>query len=417
MAAHLPRNLTTFAIGEGLSGFGQNLVSPMVVLVVLLHAHGAPAPMIGALMTIQLGASMLPQALGVYLFRSTRRRKVHLALWYMLTCSPMFLVMAAIAYWSQALGDGATRWGLIGSFLVMCLAGGTAASVWMDWIAHLFEQRVRGRAFGLMHGVSNLTAAGAAVIAGKVLDEVPASHSYALLYLSAGLILMAACGVYLTARDPAQHAEEVLTRTGFGEMLTLFGRSLHQRNFRGFLIGRLLAILGFSILPFIVIHYSGAQGGGLAEPRVVQFSAGQWIASSVALLGAGWLGDRLGHRCGLLLSTSAQIVVLLLLLSTAGVWSCIAVYALVGIWEGANRTAHYNLLCETCPHDNRKAHLTVGNLALPPAAAGAPLLAGWVSYAHGFAVLIWASLAVSAAAFLWFLLALKEPRTVPPLPE
>ena len=200
-------------------------------------------------------------------------------------------------------------------------------------------------------------------------------------------------------------------------MLSLFGHSLRERNFRSFLIGRLLAMLGFSILPFIIMYYKQPLGGELPEARIIQFSAGQWIVSSVALIGAGWLGDRWGHRYGILLGTSMQVLVLALLVSTAGPWSCIAVYAISGICYGANLVSHYNLLCETCPHDNRKAHLTVGNLAMLPVALVAPILAGMLYDFYGVRALMWVSLVISAAAALWFLFRLKEPRTVPLFPD
>ena len=416
MAAHLRRNVAVFVTGEGFSGFGQNLVAPMTVLAVLLHKHGATPMMIGALMTIQVGASVLLQALGVYLFRSTRRRKVNLVLWYVSIC-PVYFVMAAIVYWWEALGSGAVRWGLPCCFLAIALAGGTAQSVWMDWVAHLFEQRLRGRAFGLMHGFSNLTSASAAVLGGAVLSAYPGSNGFAILYVAAGLILLVGNSVYLAVHDPAQKVQEVLKRTGFVEMLSLFGHSLRERNFRSFLIGRLLAMLGFSILPFIIMYYKQPLGGELPEARIIQFSAGQWIVSSVALIGAGWLGDRWGHRYGILLGTSMQVLVLALLVSTAGPWSCIAVYAISGICYGANLVSHYNLLCETCPHDNRKAHLTVGNLAMLPVALVAPILAGMLYDFYGVRALMWVSLVISAAAALWFLFRLKEPRTVPLFPD
>lgn len=413
MATHLHRNIITFASGEGLSGLSYGMVAPMTVLAVLLHENGARPWMIGSLMAIQQGASVLPQMLGVYLFRSNRRRKVNLVLWSLTMLTPPLIAMSALVYWSPQIGPAFTRWGLICGFLLFSLAGGMPAAVWMDWLAHLFEQKIRGRVFGIVFGSLNLTQAGGAVIGGAVLLANPGNTGFAILYLASGVLLFVANTIFLAARDPAQHADEVVIKTDFTRMLSLFAYSLRSRNFRNFLIGRLLATLGLSMMPFIIIYYLSAHGGELEEARIIQFSAGQWIMASLALVAIGWIGDRWGHRLGIVLGTLMQIFALLLLVTTAGPWSCLAVYAILGICQGANSVSHYNLLCETCPHDNRKVHITAGNLAMLPSLLMVPIFAGLLVEYYSIAALQWACLIISIAAFAWFVCLLKEPRTTP----
>ena len=417
MAAHHRHNIAVFTVGEGLSGLALSLVAPMTVLAVLLHENGARPWMLGSLMAIQGGVSVLPQALGVYLFRSNRRKKANLVIWHLVMISPVPLVMAALVHWSGQLGPELMRWGLFGCFLLLSLAGGTVLAVWMDWLAHLFEQRVRGFAYGVSFGISNLAGAGSAVIAGAVLIKIPGNGGYAILYLASGLLLFVANSTFLAARDPAQHADDPPMRTNIAEMLSRFAHSLRQRNFRNFLIGRVLAMLGFGIVPFIAIYYLSADGGALEKGRIVQFSAGELIMQCAALIGFGWMGDRLGHRFGILIGTAMQALTLLLLVTTAGHWSCLAVYAILGICMGANSVSHYNLLCETCPHDNRKVHITAGNLAMLPGMLLVPILAGVLVEYYGIAALMWVSLIISTVALAWFAFRLHEPRTIPLFPE
>ena len=417
MGAHLRRNVATFVTAEGFSGLSMGLVAPMTVMAVLLHENGAQPWMIGSITAIQGGASILPQALGIYLFRSNRRRKVNLVLWSLTMISPGPLVMAALVHWSPQLGPASMCWGLFCCFLVFTMAGGTVGAVWMDWMAHLFEQRVRGRVYGVVFGCWNIAAAAAAIIAGAVLMAYPGNAGFAILYLASGLLLFVGNSIFLAARDPAQFVEEAPIRVDIIEMFSQFAHSLQRRNFRDFLIGRLLTTLGLGITPFIIIYYLSADGGELEKARIIQLSAGEWIMRSVALIGIGWIGDRWGHRFGILLGTSLQTLTLLLVVTTSGPWSCLAVYALLGLCIGASSVSHYNLLCETCPHDNRKAHIAAGNLVMLPGMILVPILAGVLVEYYGITGLMWVSLIISAVALVWFAFRFQEPRTMPRFPE
>ena len=125
---------------------------------------------------------------------------------------------------------------------------------------------------------------------------------------------------------------------------------------------------------------------------------------------AGIVGDRAGHRAGILLSVGVQIAALALMLTTRGRWSCLGAYLLCGICMGAANISHANLLFETCPHDNRVAHITIGNIVLGMGTAVIPLLAGWLAQQWGVRATFGACLVFSLAAFVWFVVRVREPR-------
>ena len=122
------------------------------------------------------------------------------------------------------------------------------------------------------------------------------------------------------------------------------------------------------------------------------------------------MGDRCGHRIGMIVGAAAQVLALGIMLAGGGLGSCLVGYACIGVCNGVFVVSFTNILFETCPHDNRMAHLTLGSLALAGPAIIAPLLAGQVAQRFGLDVLFAICLALSAAALLWFIFRTKEPR-------
>ena len=133
---------------------------------------------------------------------------------------------------------------------------------------------------------------------------------------------------------------------------------------------------------------------------------GQAVASVVF----GRLGDRYGHRLGMLASVIFQIVTLGLVLAAAGPVSCVAAYVAAGISRGAILISGMNLLFETCPHDSRMAHITVGNFLISGVSIGAPLLAGTAVEWWSLPVVFLICLIFSAIALVWTGLLMHDPR-------
>jgi flagellar biosynthesis component FlhA len=79
---------------------------------------------------------------------------------------------------------------------------------------------------------------------------------------------------------------------------------------------------------------------------------------------------------------------------------------------GAASITNFNILIETCPHDNRVAHITAGNLVLSPITLLAPIIGGLVARSFSLDLLFQLSIGFSVAALLWVLMWMKEPRTI-----
>lgn len=403
------RNTVLNALGETLWGFQASLVASGTVLTILLYAFGADNKMIASVVTLETVLYIVPQIAGIYLFRSRKHRKRDLLLWHYAAIIPWLFAMAVVLRLAPGLPPAAVRWLLYGCWAGFVLFTGVALSVWMDWLASIFRVAIRGSAMGIAFGASALAGFAGALLSGKALQAFPGTGTYSLLYAGAGAIAVLSITAFFLLDDRSGE-EEPAPPLGTRELFGHFGESLRDRHFRSFLFGRILAAAGFTMRPFITVYYMSAAGGGLSKGMVVSLSAAQALGSALANVALGRLGDRYGHRLGLLAGVAMQALTLALLLATAGAASCGLVFALTGISLSSGFVSHYNMMFESCPHGSRLAHITIGNLVFCAGAGLAPLLGGWAADAFGLRALFAASLAVSCLAFAWTLWAVREPR-------
>jgi len=408
----LPRersNAAYNAVGETLWGFQAALVAPATVLTLLLQQNGAGKQTIGALAAIGSGLSLLPQVLSIYLFTSHRKRKRHLLLWHFFLMIPFTFLTGVLVHFSGSMSQSALRFGLIALFACFQFSMGMVVAVWLDWLAHLFRPEIRGKVVGLSWCCSALAGSGGALLAGHLIRSCPVPQIYAWLYLAAGAMQVFSVSVFWFIKDPAADEPDIPPISA-SKLLLRFRESLGNENFRSFLAGRSLAMIGFSITPFIAVYYTSQAGGGLSPDMVVSYGAAMAIGLAIGNLVLGWLGDRAGHRAGLLIGAGIEVITLGIMLTSAGRLSCQLAYAGAGVAGASGFVSHNSMIFETCPHDSRLAHIMVANLILGLVAVAAPSLGGAAAAAWGLRTLFAICLVFSFASLAWVILRVREPR-------
>lgn len=413
MDAHARRNAACFIAGESLWGLAMALVASSTVLTVALREYGADERMIGSIAAIEGGLIVLPQLIGAYLFTSRKHRKARVLWYHLLTMIPVLAGAGVLLLYAPRLPAAAVRWGLLCAFAAFVGAVGVIVSVWQDWMASLFPDRERGAVIGLVMFASAGMGSGGGLLAGWLLERYPDRSVFAWLYFAAAATATVSLLTYFLVDDPAADEPEVQARgLSLPGFLARFRASLAERNFRNFLIGRMLATAGFSVLPLVAVYYCSPLGGALPKSTVVSCGAAQTLGVAISNLILGRLGDARGHRWGIVIGAVAQIAVLALLLWTSGQASCVAAYFLAGVCVGSSLVSHLNMLFETCPHDHRLAHITLGNLALSVPLLSAPVVAGFAAEAYGLRPVFAGCAVVSTAALLWILIFVRDPRHV-----
>jgi len=406
------RNAACFWAGEALWGFASSLMASATVLSVCLQHFGAEERLIGAIGMVDTAAVLLPQVLGMYLFASKKNRKRRLILWHLICMIPFTWLAGVILLSADRMAPETVRWAVLGCWAGFMVNIGLVMAAWSDWVAHLFETRIRGTVFGTAMFASALCGTGGGLLAGWLLLHFPKPQVFGWLYLSGSAFACASILTFWLVTDPAERENVDTRRPTFAEMLARFRESLMNANFRNFLAARILASAGFCIVPLIAFHFASQAGGALESGRIVRFGAAITAGSAISNLALGRIGDRHGHRIGLIVGALAQIGALSVLLNWTGPEACLTTYFLSGIVMGSSLVSHQNMMFETCPHDQRIAHLTVGGMVLGIFTSLLPLAAGTTAKAWDLRTVFAAALCFSILALLWLVFRVKEPRVL-----
>ena len=397
--------------GESIWGLMTGLIAPATVLTVLLLKFQASNAMIGSLEAIR-GASLLLPLLGIYLFPPGRKRKKRLVLWHLCAIIPFYALSGILCSVAGRMSAVCVRWLLVALYGGLTLSLGVVGAAWTDWLAGIFRKSIRGTIMGLAFCASALAGTLGALLAGRLINTIPGTRSFAtLFYISTGVTTFSMI-FFMLIKDPMGSKSEADSRN-ISHIFARFRDSLKDANFRSFLVGRILATCGFCILPFIAVYYTSRAGGGLSAGTIASFGAALTAGIALGSFALGRLGDKRGHKVGIILGIAAQTVTILVMLLTSGRASALVAYGCAGICVGSAFVSHYNMLFETCPHNHRHAHITIGSFAVGTGTIIAPLLAGSVADRFGLRVLFLISLVLSAAALGWFVLRVKEPRSLP----
>ncbi|MFZ2656941.1 MAG: MFS transporter [Victivallales bacterium] len=405
------KNAVIFISGEAFWGFNSSLIASSTVLAVLLRELGASDRVIGSIGAIEAGLIVLPQILGMYFFSSLKNRKRNLIIWHLAAMIPFLFISGGLIVFKDSFSASFLKWALLLSYACFMGSIGIIAGVWMDWLAHLFEEKIRGTLMGLAFFASALLGTIGGLAAGLIIKAVEGHAAYAILYLAAGVFASLSILTFFFVDDPVDRQESAQSRRITpGDILYSFRESLKDANFKSFLVCRILASLGFCIIPFIAIFFKSAEGGSLSNSAIVTCGAAMTLGAAISNLLLGRFGDKHGHRIGIVVGTAMQVITLAILLAGSGQAYCAAVYFCTGICASSAFISHTNMLLESCPHEFRIAHLTVGNLIMSIPLISAPFLAGLCAESFGLRTVFVICLILSAASFIWGLFLVKEPR-------
>lgn len=396
--------------GEVIWGFQGSLVPVATVLTVLLLQLGAKPSTVGLLPMLD-GIMLMMQLAGIHLFRERRTRRVKIVVWHYVMMLPFLGLIGVLILARDHLNAGTLIVCVMACWAVFVLAMGVVIAAWQDWLAHLFHEGIRGRVTGLAWGLSSLVGVVGTLLAGWLLKLYPDLSTFGWLYLVAMVLAFVSITVYLAVRDAAEQEEQERVPR-LRDMAAAAHQSLHTADFRAVLIGRSLAYAGFCVGPYITMHYLSDAGGHLSDSLLVSLGAAQTLGAAVACIGFGRIGDRIGHRFGVLSGALFQIACLLCVLLVTGPIGCALAMLCAGGVRGAMSVSYMNLVLESCPHHIRSAHVAIGNIIVGTTAMVVPILGSRLAGAYGIRTMIAASLVMSLLAAAWITWKVRDPRHI-----
>lgn len=408
--ANLKHNLVFNLLDGGLFGVALGFASFSAVLPLFVASMTNSATLIGLVPAIHSTGWLLPQLFTASHVSRLRKYKRTVLLMTIHERAP-FLGFAIVALLLPFIGINT---GLVLTFLLLVwqgLGGGFTANAWTSMISKIIPPESRGTFFGMQSGLANLFISMSAIGAGYLLDYFDAPWDFAACFLLAVVFFVISWFALAATREPED------TEKFIPEQKTHFwddSKKVLRRdvNFDWFLAARVLLQFGSMGFAFHIIY--ALRDFNMTEVQSGFLIATLTISQTIANVGMGWFGDKVGHRLMLIIGAAAAF------LSAALAWGATSlawfypIFILEGIANVAIWTNSISMTVDFGSEADRPIYIGLSQTLTAPATILAPLIGGWIVDAAGFAptFAVSAILALGTFGVLTFLV--KEPRKIRP---
>jgi len=319
-----------------------------------------------------------------------------------------FLGFAIVALLLPSIG---LQTGLVITFMLLIwqgLGGGFTANSWTSMISKIIPPETRGTFFGLQAGLANLFVSGAAIGAGYLLEYFASPWNFAACFFIASIFFALSWLALALTREP-EDTEKFIPeeKTHFWDDSKKILRK--DKNFNWFLTSRFLsqfATMGFS---FYIIY--ALRRFNMDAVTAGFLTATLTISQTVANIGMGWIGDRIGQRAMLILGAFAALLSSVLAWNAASILWFYPIFLLTGLANVSIWTIGMAMTVDFGTEAERPLYIGLSQTLTAPATILAPLLGGWIVDSAGFIPTFTISIVLSVAMIGILVFLVKDPRT------
>lgn len=405
---NLKHNITVNLLDGGLFGIALGFASFSAILPLFVASMTSSATLIGLVPAIHSAGWLFPQLFTASHVSRLRSYKPTVLMMTIHERVP-FLGFAIVALLLPFIGISA---GLTLTFLLLIwqgLGGGFTANAWVSMISKIIPPSSRGTFFGMQAGLANLFISGSAIGAGYLLDALASPWNFAVCFFIASIFFAVSWFALAATREP-EDTDKIIP-----EEKTHFWDSAKEvlsrdPNFNWFLSARVLsqfATMGFSFYIIYALRDFGM------TPVVAGFLiATLTISQTIANIGMGWIGDRIGHRAMLILGASAAFLSAVLAWNAATLAWFYPIFILTGMANVSIWTIGMTMTVDFGSEAERPIYIGLSQTLTAPATIIAPILGGWIADSAGFVPTFIISTALSVVMIGILVFLVKDPRKV-----
>ena len=287
------------------------------------------------------------------------------------------------------------------------LGAGAIAPAWSDMFARCFPVEKRGWFFGFTAFVGTGLGAVGAVYSGQLLEAFPYPINFAIVFLIAAVAITISWFFIAMTREPVQRVHDEILRQNGQSWPKIVGIVRGDKNFRNFLLTRLLATLARMGAGFITV--AAIYRWQVSDSTVGLYTAALLFGQTAGNLVAGVLADRRGHKLSLEWGLGASTVAFALAWWAPTPEWFYVVFFLTGVANGMTIVSGVLIVMEFSRAVHRPTYVGIGNTVSGIGMVVAPLIGG-VLAVMGYNWLFAASALVGVAALVMLHVSVREPR-------
>lgn len=382
LAAEVARNyrwnFTVNLLDGAFFWFGLSFISSTTIAPLFISKLTSSTLLIGLLAVVAQAGWFIPQLFTANAVeRLARKKPVVVNLGLFTERLPVWLLVLA-----AALATRRPNMALVLFFVGYAghtLGAGLVATAWQDLIASCFPVQRRGRFFGLTTFIGNGAGAVGALFSAWLLAAFAFSRNFTITFLLGALCITLSWGFLALTREPVQPVS-MPRRTGQEFRAGLADILRQDRNYRRFLIGRLLLVAGGMGVGFVTV--AAVQRWQISDGIVGIYTTALLLGQMVGTLLLGLLADRQGHKLSLELGALAYLAAFLMAWLAPGPSWYLAVFFLLGLGTGSILVSGILVVLEFAPAGRRPTYVGLTNTAVGLASIAAPLVGAWLASAN-----------------------------------
>jgi MFS family permease len=403
---NLRHNITVNLWDGGLFGVALGFASFGTILPLFVASMTNSALLIGLVPAIHSVGWQLPQLFTASHVSRLRRYKRHVIMTTIHERVP-FLGFAVIALLMPFIGKEIS---LVLTFLFLTwqgLGGGFTANSWTSMISKIIPPESRGTFFGMQAGLANLFISGAAIGAGYLLDYLASPLDFAACFFIASIFFALSWTALAMTREP-EDTEKFIPEeeTHFWDDAKKILKK--DPNFNWFLAARFLsqfATMGFS---FYIIY--ALREFNMTEVIAGYLTATLTISQTIANVGMGWIGDKIGHRAMIILGAFAALASSILAWFAPSIAWFYPIFVFAGLANVSIWTIGMTMTVDFGTEAERPIYIGLSQTLTAPATIFAPILGGLIVDSVGFIPTFSISIVLSLAMILILIFLVKDPR-------
>ena len=405
---NLKHNITVNLWDGGLFGVALGFASFSTILPLFVASMTDSATLIGLVPAIHSAGWLFPQLFTASHVSRLRQFKRTVLLTTIHERVP-FLGFAIVALLLPFVGVNA---GLTLTFLLLIwqgLGGGFTANAWVSMISKIIPPDSRGTFFGMQAGLANLFISMSAIGAGYLLNALASPWDFAVCFFIAGIFFAISWFALAATREP-EDTEKIIPeeKTHFwDDAKKVLSR---DKNFNWFLSARVLsqfATMGFS---FYIIY--ALREFNMTEVVAGYLTATLTISQTIANIGMGWIGDRIGHRAMLITGAVAAFLSAILAWNAASIAWFYPIFILTGMANVSLWTISMTMTVDFGSEAERPIYIGLSQTLTAPATIIAPILGGWIADRAGFVPTFTISTVLSLVMIAILVFLVKDPRKI-----
>jgi MFS family permease len=304
----------------------------------------------------------------------------------------------------------APEWALASTLLCLTLFGlfmGMQSVIFNVLMSKTIPVERRGLLTGIRNALAGITAAGAALLGGKLVADNLLGNGYAATFLVAFVFTSIGLLALTLVREP--EPPEVLARSTLGSRLGELPALLRaDREFTVYFSARALATMGRMAMPSYILFAQTRMEIGGTELGMLTFAF--ILAQSASNLILGPAADRFGFRAIFLASVGVWIASVLGLMASADFAALLLVYAGTGAGLGGFMMSSQNLVLEFGSREDLPMKIAVANSASEAMAAVGFAIGSGIATIWGFIGLFWVAIACQTISLFVVAVFVREPR-------